>query len=128
MSNPAREDVTVDVGLSGTAVNGTDYTSIASTATIPTGNTSITITLTVTEDILVEGDETATLTITNPQAGGDLDSGRFSISPTSPTATVTIADDDTATLTISTSTITTAAEGGSNGEFTITATQPSQLM
>ncbi|MFD0893583.1 DUF1349 domain-containing protein [Luteolibacter ambystomatis] len=56
--------LTVNVAMSGTATNGTDYTSVASTVTIPAGSASADVTITPTVDAVAEGDETAVLTLT----------------------------------------------------------------
>lgn len=56
-------DLTVDFILTGTAENGTDYTALPLSLLIPDGETTATLTLTPTADALVEGLETATLTL-----------------------------------------------------------------
>jgi len=73
--------VTYTVG--GTATNGTDYTSLSGSVTIPAGAGSATITVTPIADSLAEGDETVVVTLSaNPNYGlGAANS-----------ATVTIAD------------------------------------
>src|SRR5439155_3735305 len=77
----------VNYALSGTAANGTDYTSLGSTLTIPAGSSSATVTVTPIDDTLVEGSETVVLTLSS--------SANYSIgSPNN--ATVTIADNDSA--------------------------------
>src|SRR3989344_5391954 len=55
--------LTVNYTISGTATNGTDYTSIASPITIPAGQASAVLTITPINDATVEPSETATLTI-----------------------------------------------------------------
>ena len=66
------QPLTVTLGISGTATAGTDYTlapgSVVGTnfsVTIPTGQTSVTVTLAAVNDSLIEGTETATLTLLN---------------------------------------------------------------
>lgn len=66
------QPLTVTLGISGTATAGTDYTlapgSVVDTnfsVTIPTGQTSVTVTLAAVNDSLIEGTETATLTLLN---------------------------------------------------------------
>jgi hypothetical protein len=76
--------LTVNLTRTGTATNGSDYTNIATTVTVPTSG-SVTIPVTVTNDQLYESSETVILTI----ASG---SGYTAGSPNS--ATVTIADND----------------------------------
>ena len=70
-----------------TATAGTDFTAVstAMTGTIPAGALSTTIEVVVTDDDLDEGDETFTVSLSNP-------SGGFAIPD--PTATGTITDDD----------------------------------
>ena len=95
--------LTVNVLMSGTATNGTDYTSIPTTATFAIGSTTAVVNLNVIDDILVEQPiETAILTVgtgtgyivgslgTSPPSSA-ADKPRISQS----TATITIADNDT---------------------------------
>ncbi|MGC4016594.1 MAG: Calx-beta domain-containing protein [Luteolibacter sp.] len=55
--------LTVNVAMSGTAANGTDYASVAATVTIPAGSASTDVMITPTADTVAEGDETAVLTV-----------------------------------------------------------------
>lgn len=80
--------LTVSIGLSGSAINGTDYASIANTITIPAGASSVTLTLAPTDDAIVEGTESAIVGII---AGSGYSVG------TSASASVTIADNDVPT-------------------------------
>jgi hypothetical protein len=80
--------LTVNLSRSGSATNGSDYSTIASTVTIPTSG-SVTIPVTVINDTAVESNETVTLAI----ASG---TGYTIGSPSS--ATVTITSDDVANL------------------------------
>ncbi len=71
----------------GTAVAPGDYTAVAGgTLTVPVGSSSANITITVINDVVVEGDETFTVTISGPPAGINLG--------TITTHTFTIHDDD----------------------------------
>src|SRR5204863_255371 len=54
--------LTVNVTLTGTAVNGTDYVSIPATVAIPSGSFIAIVTVTPIADGLTEGNETAILT------------------------------------------------------------------
>lgn len=65
----ATSNTTVNYTLSGTANNGTDYTSLPGSAIIPIGGTSATVNLIPTQDGLTEGQETVTLSILNPCDG-----------------------------------------------------------
>lgn len=83
---------TVNLTRSGSATNGTDYSSIPTTVTVgATGSANIA--LTVTNDALVEGNETVTLTLAT---------GTGYTVGTPSSATITIADDDTSSPTTAT--------------------------
>ncbi|WP_017655601.1 ExeM/NucH family extracellular endonuclease [Fortiea contorta] len=60
---------TVNLGVSGTNITAGDYTLSNTTITILNGQTTGSVTFTVVDDALVEGTETAILTISNPSAG-----------------------------------------------------------
>ncbi|OBQ32102.1 MAG: hypothetical protein AN484_28275, partial [Aphanizomenon flos-aquae WA102] len=64
-TGPTTSSLTVNVALSGTATNGTDYTIIPTTVTFAAGSSTAVVNLSVTDDTLVEGTETATLTVTS---------------------------------------------------------------
>ena len=82
--------LTVYYSKTGTAISGTDYSSLSGSVTIPAGSSSTTITVTPIDDTAVEGSETVILTITSNSA--------YTIgSPGS--ATVTITDNDSSTCT-----------------------------
>ncbi len=77
LSEASRDPVSVDYATSnGTALAGSDYTSASGTLTIPAGQTSKTVTVTLLDDVHDENTETFTLTLSNP----------------SPAKTTTIAD------------------------------------
>ncbi|WP_445248475.1 C2 family cysteine protease [Microcoleus sp. OTE_8_concoct_300] len=73
--------------MSGTSLNGTDYTSLNGTATIAAGLTFVDVPLNVIDDTLIENNETAILTVSS--------SSNYTVGATN-TATVTIADNDLA--------------------------------
>ncbi|EKD52328.1 MAG: Polymorphic membrane protein [uncultured bacterium] len=78
-------DVTVPYSVSGTATNGADYTITSQPVTIPAGQTSATITITILSDSIVEGNETVVVTMETPTYA----------TPAWPTVhTATIRDDD----------------------------------
>src|SRR5204863_1220953 len=79
--------LTVNFTLAGTAINGTDYASLGNSVTILAGAASASISITPTDDALVEGSETAVLTLATNAA-------YLVGAPAS--ATVTIADNDVA--------------------------------
>ncbi len=62
-------DQTVDLGVSGAGITGTDYMLSNTTITILDGQTTGTVTFTILDDTDIEGTETATLTISNPSSG-----------------------------------------------------------
>jgi hypothetical protein len=66
LSEVSGTDVVVPFSLSGTAVNGNDYTVSSSPLTIPAGDRWGEITLTLKPDLVNEGDETVILTLGTP--------------------------------------------------------------
>jgi hypothetical protein len=95
-------DLTVNIAMSGTATNGKDYTAIPATVTFKSGFSTATVDLNVIDDTLVEGTETATLTVL---AGSSYTPGSLGNKSGSATAsqgngnlaasaTVSIADDE----------------------------------
>jgi len=113
LSAQASSDVTVGYATSnGTAMAGSDYTAINGTLTIPAGNTSGTVTVSITGDTDVESDETFTLTLSNP-SGASLGTA---------TAIGTINNDDSAVLpsiSLTDGSVTEGDIGTSNFIFTI---------
>jgi hypothetical protein len=71
--------------VTGTATNGTDYTVLAGSVTIPAGQSSAAVVVGPIDDSDVEGPETVILTL--------VDAAGYSVG-TSNTATVTIGDND----------------------------------
>jgi acetyl esterase/lipase len=109
--------LTVNYALSGTATNGTDYTALTGSVTIPSGQASVAIPVSPIDDALVEGSETVIVTLI-AHAAYTLGSPSM--------ATVNIADNDSSaglpTVTVS-STDTLAAEAAANtGSVTFTRT------
>ncbi|MFM6818538.1 MAG: Calx-beta domain-containing protein [Dolichospermum sp.] len=94
--------LTVNIAMSGTATNGTDYTAIPTTVTFLAGSATAVVNLNVIDDTLPEGTETATLTVlAGPgYTPGSLDNksdsaaSKGNTTPSS-SATVSIADNDT---------------------------------
>jgi Ca2+-binding RTX toxin-like protein len=114
--------LTVNVLMSGTATNGTDYTSIPTTATFAIGSTTALVNLNVIDDILVEQTiETAILTV---------GTGTGYTVGTTPSAAVNITDNDVALPVITVAaTDASAAEtipGATTnpGQYTLTRTGP----
>jgi len=77
--------LTVNYWLSGSAANGSDYSTLSGSVTIPSGTSSGNVTVSPIDDATVEGNETVLLTLAPDPA--------YSIGP-SADATVTIVDDD----------------------------------
>lgn len=85
-TGPVTSALTVTLTVSGTATNGTDYSSIPTSVTIPVGAASVTVTLNVRDDLLAEGTETATLTVSSG-AG-------YTVESATRVATVSVADNE----------------------------------
>ncbi|MCE2907197.1 MAG: S8 family serine peptidase, partial [Anabaena sp. CoA2_C59] len=118
-TGPTTSSLTVNVALSGTATNGTDYTTIPTTVTFAAGSSTAVVNLSVTDDTLVEGTETATLTVT---------SGTGYTVGTSASAIVNIADNDPPQVSV-VATDANAAETllgttPNPGQYTLTRTGP----
>jgi len=91
-NGPTTSALTVYYTRGGTATNGTDYSSLGGSVTIPAGSASAPITIIPVDDAIVEGPETVILTLSSNAA--------YSIgSPSS--GTVTIADNDLLVPTLS---------------------------
>lgn len=101
--------ITVDYATSDvTATAGEDYTATAGTLDFPEGTYSRTIRIPILDDAVVEGDETFSLTLSNPTGEVDL------VAPSR--ATFTIADTDTL------STVSLPTEPGSDRALALNAT------
>ncbi|MFM6343689.1 MAG: Calx-beta domain-containing protein, partial [Dolichospermum sp.] len=93
--------LTVNIAMSGTATNGTDYTAIPTTVTFLDGSATAVVNLNVIDDNLPEGTETATLTVLagsgyTPGSLGNSGSAESKGNTTqASSATVSIADNDT---------------------------------
>ncbi len=78
----------VNYTVAGTAINGTDYSQLSGTATIPDGASGVDISVTPLDDALAEGTETITLTLASG-AGYGIEV---------PTATLYLADNDSSAM------------------------------
>ncbi|HUR56329.1 MAG TPA: S8 family serine peptidase [Opitutaceae bacterium] len=109
--------LSVSFTLGGTATNGTDYQTLATSVVIPAGAASATVVVRPIDDTAVEDSETVVLTLAANAA--------YAISGPS-SATATIADNDKAaslpTVSISASIPLTIEMGLWNGQFTISRT------
>ncbi|MFM6879470.1 MAG: Calx-beta domain-containing protein, partial [Dolichospermum sp.] len=129
--------LTVNIAMSGTATNGTDYATISNTVTFLAGSATATFNLSVIDDTLIEGTETAILTVlagtgytvgaaasaTVNIADNDLPIIDLSanqtvvegiISPQNVTYTVTLSSDSTDTITVQYATSNNTATAGSD--------------
>lgn len=104
---------TVSLGVSGTGISAGDYNLSNTTITIANGQTTGSVTFTIADDALVEGTETATLTISNPSAGialGTTTSQNVSITDNDAAAGVTITQSGGSTN---------VTEGGATDTYTV---------
>jgi hypothetical protein len=111
--NDTGSAITVNYTVSGTATPTTDYVALSGTVDIANGTDTATITLTPSDDGLVEPNETVIVTLSS---GTGYNVG----SPNS--ATITIADDDGSgdpTVTIVASDGTATESGTTTGEYTV---------
>ncbi|MFN4865996.1 MAG: Calx-beta domain-containing protein [Cyanobium sp.] len=108
-SSAVSSSQTVALAVTGSGITTGDYSLSDSTITIASGSTSGSVTFTVVDDALVEGTESATLTISDPSSGLTLGS------PVS--QTITLSDNDSPpSVNLSLS----AAEGSEAGQTLIT--------
>ncbi|MGB3142923.1 MAG: Calx-beta domain-containing protein [Maribacter sp.] len=93
-SNTTGAPIVVTYNIAGTATNGTDYTNIGASVSIPDGQPSGTVSIAPIDDQIFEGQETVILTLTDSSPDYDLGTAGTR------TATVNIADNDQANLSI----------------------------
>ena len=106
--------ITINYTLTGTATGGTDYLgAITGTLTLPAGQTTVSLPISVIDDTVVEGSETVQISAT-------VSSNPYNISITNPQITLDILDNDNASLTISPATITEGDSGSQTLNFTVT--------
>jgi endoglucanase len=84
-TGPTSSPLQVTLALGGSATKGSDYNTISATATFAVGSSTVVIPLTPVDDLVVEGDETAILTLL---------SGSGYILGSATSATVTLVDND----------------------------------
>ncbi|MEG4110283.1 Calx-beta domain-containing protein, partial [Microcoleus sp. S13_C5] len=102
---------TLDLALNGTASPADFTAAIPAQITILDGSNTGQVTVTVNDDFLIEGVETATLTISSPSSGIALGA--------TINQSVTITDNDTAGITITPTTGLTTTEAGGKATFTV---------
>lgn len=88
---PLTSPLAVTFTLTGTATNGTDYTSLPLTATFLPGQATVDVTVSPTADALAEGPETVVLTLASvaPYTLGATSTGTVTISDAVPVAAAT---------------------------------------
>ncbi|MFK7785177.1 MAG: Calx-beta domain-containing protein, partial [Crocinitomicaceae bacterium] len=101
--------ITGDISYSGTATNGTDYTSPNTSFSLGFGMSSTNIPAFVTDDVLVESPETVTATISNLSVGTVLNTS----------STATILDDDSGDALVSIGFLNHGVEGSSDVSFLV---------
>ncbi len=101
----------LSVAWSGTATNGSDYTTLPATVTIPAGQASYTLAVSPLDDSTIEVPETVIATL-NTNAAYLRDSSGT-------TATVTLSDDDTPSVTVSVPDAFASEAGPDSGLFLI---------
>jgi serralysin len=117
LDKPSTEDVTVEISTEdGTAVDGDDYNALnAETITFAAGETSKTVPINITSDLVWENDENFIVILDNAQ-GAEVDQGQ---------ATVTITNDDKPSLSIASAVSITEGEAGkANAEVIVTLSAP----
>ena len=120
LSAPSATNTVVSYTVGGTATAGADYTALTGSVTILAGQLSALIDVTVLNDVVVEGNETVTVTLNSITSGDP----QISIGAAN-TDTVTIADDgDTAQVSIVANDAA-AGEPANNGQFTVSLSAPS---
>lgn len=79
LPQPATGSTVVNYTVTGTGTNGIDYNFLSGSATVPNGQTTVTIPITPTSDGLTEGTETVTINIINPCDGSIYSSATLNI-------------------------------------------------
>ncbi len=110
----AKENITVNYTVGGTATAGADYTALTGTATILAGQNAVNVAVNVIDDKIVEGTETVTATLTSAS------SASLSFTATG-SASLNIADDDNtaANKMLAITKTADAAEPATHGNFNI---------
>ncbi|MBE0667820.1 MAG: hypothetical protein IH593_09140, partial [Bacteroidales bacterium] len=104
LTNPSSVARTVSYSVTGTATAGTDFTALAGSFVMPANTLTFNVTLTPLADIIVEGDESVTVTVTGI-------SGTPAITVNATPATILIDDDDLPSILYSPASVS-MAEGG----------------
>ena len=107
--------------VSGTAAQGTDFTALSGSVTIPAGSTTATIDIDVIDDMIVEAIENVTLTLDAVTSG---DAQITVVGPPNNNATITIADNDSAQVSLA-ATRNGDEDGPVSAQFTVTLSRES---
>ncbi len=122
LTNPVDIDTEITFGVSGTATEGTDYSNLVKTLTIPANSTETSINIDVINDELVEtGGEEVVVTLSGTNNAVTLSASK--------SANMNLGDDDSTEVSI-TATDDSSQEGtpsGNNAEFTISLTKASAV-
>jgi gliding motility-associated-like protein len=117
LSNSLSVDTTVSYTVSGTATAGIDYTSLSGFVLIPAGNTSVSISVDVLDDTIVEsGGESVIITLISTDT---------SVTIAENEASVIIADDDGITVSIDNVSVYEGDNSITDLEFTVTLSSSS---
>jgi Ca2+-binding RTX toxin-like protein len=111
----ATNSLTVNYAISGTATNGTDYTSIGTSVTFAANSNTATLTIDPTADALVETDETVALILATGTG--------YTIGTTA-AVTGTITNDDYPSITLAVAPASVTEDGTTNLVYTFTRTGP----
>ena len=116
LSNPSSTAISVDYATAnGSATAGNDYTATTGSVSFGPGETSKTITVPITNDTLFEGNESYSITLTNPSSNASIDNTQQSV-------TTVITDNDSApTVIVTGETIT----EGDTLDFSVALSNPS---
>ena len=118
LTNPSDQDTVVTYSVTGDATPGEDFTPLTGTVTILAGETTAMIDISVVDSSLLEASETVTVTLDSFAGDPQVTIGANS------SGTVNIADNDVAEVSLS-AIDPIAAEGGNNGQFLLSLTNPS---
>jgi hypothetical protein len=116
LSSASGLDVSVNIQtVNGTAIEPGDYTATNSTATVPAGSTSTTVSIPIIDDAMLEGNENFFINVSNPVNATIVDNqGSGTIVDNDGSPNITISDE-------------TVAENISNMSFTVTLSNASYL-
>jgi len=110
--NTTSASITASYSIAGTATNGSDYSGLNGTISIPNGSRNATATLAITDDDELEGDETIILSLDESSLPDGINLGNNT------ELTLTIQDNDVISVSV-TASDDEAAEGDNEGAFTI---------